>query len=442
MFRSIKMSVDQCYLFLVAALGTKITYTLVNGEIENLIQFFYYPSLFFVLQLLLFWGLLFGRKTLKIGVFGLGCHLFSVIYKTYPLTINHFFLEFIILILIFLAPLKKESLFDDRRDLKTTILYLQILYISVWFYSGIQKFFWGYYLNGEMFALSYLNSKESTDPLVQIQHFLIEGLTNFKSIFIPACCTNKELVFPGIVKSIFIVQGWLVGIFEMVFPILLFFKRTRVLGFFLVLFLQLTIVISSGEWDFMISSLIILVSLFYLYDKFDFKYVLPSKGFKSYFSFGIMICLLVWPTIHMGLSSQGYFSSWRFFGWGMYATPHPQDGVTTNIIFHPKKPLPILNQYSKNDNLKGIRFFVFDGKRLQKVNGDHYLLKKMIKFANIYFLHIPNEKHKSKLVEVALNFLKLERDEFKGADLIKTRQRFNLLENKLYTVENNYKVKF
>ena len=438
----VKLSIDQCYMFLVGALGTKITYTLVNGEIKNLIAFFHYPSLFFILQLLLFWGALFIKKTLKIGVLGLACNLFLIIYKTYPLTINHFFLEFIILVLIFISSESKKDLLSDKRNIKNLILYLQILYISVWIYSGIQKIFWGYYLNGEMFALSYLNSKESTNSLVRIQHFLIDNLTTFKSIFIPPCCTNKELVFPGIVKFIFMAQGWLVGLCEITFPVFLIFKRTRIIGFLLVLVLQLTIALSSGEWDFAVSSSILLVSLFYLHNKFELKYFWPLKKMKSYFPFGIIICLLIWPTIHMVLSGKGHFSSWRFFGWGMYATPHPQDGVTTNIIFYSKKVLPKLNNYSKSNDLKGVRYFIFDGENLQKINGDNYLFKKMIKVANTYFLHIPNEKHQKKLVEIALNLLKLEENDFKGAALIKTRQRLNLHHNKLYTMENIYKVKF
>jgi hypothetical protein len=33
--------------------------------------------------------------------------------------------------------------------------------------------------------------------------------------------------------------------------------------------------------------------------------------------------LLLWPPVHLALSRAGYFSPWRFGGWGMYATPYP-----------------------------------------------------------------------------------------------------------------------
>jgi hypothetical protein len=206
--------------------------------------------------------------------------------------------------------------------------------------------------------------------------------------------------------------------------------------------MQMSIAFSSGEWDFAVSSTILLVSLFYLYKKFEWKYFWPSRSMKSYFSFGIIISLLIWPNIHMALSNRGDFSSWRFFGWGMYATPHPEDGVVTDIIFHSKKKFPLIKNDSKGNNLPGVRLFVFDGEKLQKITGENYLLKKMIKVANTYFLHIPNEKHRKKLVEIALNFLKLDRANFKGAGLIKNRQRVNLHENQLYTEEISYKVKF
>jgi hypothetical protein len=38
----------------------------------------------------------------------------------------------------------------------------------------------------------------------------------------------------------------------------------------------------------------------------------------------VVLIMLVWPIGHMMLSSQGLFSPWRFFGWGMYATIHPK----------------------------------------------------------------------------------------------------------------------
>ena len=37
----------------------------------------------------------------------------------------------------------------------------------------------------------------------------------------------------------------------------------------------------------------------------------------------LLFVLVVWPVFQMFLCSHYRFSSWRFAGWGMYATPHP-----------------------------------------------------------------------------------------------------------------------
>lgn len=33
--------------------------------------------------------------------------------------------------------------------------------------------------------------------------------------------------------------------------------------------------------------------------------------------------LIIWPLVHLASSRAGQFSSWRFGGWGMYASPYP-----------------------------------------------------------------------------------------------------------------------
>jgi hypothetical protein len=45
--------------------------------------------------------------------------------------------------------------------------------------------------------------------------------------------------------------------------------------------------------------------------------------FRRAFRTGFLVLLVAWPVVHMALSLQGAFSSWRFAGWGMYATPYP-----------------------------------------------------------------------------------------------------------------------
>ncbi len=42
---------------------------------------------------------------------------------------------------------------------------------------------------------------------------------------------------------------------------------------------------------------------------------------------------LAWPPIHFLASEHFGFSSWRLFGWGMYATPHPESLANLNLVF-------------------------------------------------------------------------------------------------------------
>ncbi len=41
---------------------------------------------------------------------------------------------------------------------------------------------------------------------------------------------------------------------------------------------------------------------------------------KSTLKYLILFTLIGWPVAHMALSKKGYINSWKFSGWGMYAT--------------------------------------------------------------------------------------------------------------------------
>jgi hypothetical protein len=41
-------------------------------------------------------------------------------------------------------------------------------------------------------------------------------------------------------------------------------------------------------------------------------------------AYALLGIMLAWPPLHMVLARQLRFSSWRFGGWGMYATPDPR----------------------------------------------------------------------------------------------------------------------
>ena len=47
---------------------------------------------------------------------------------------------------------------------------------------------------------------------------------------------------------------------------------------------------------------------------------------------GLLVLLLIWPPVHMLLAPRLNFSSWRYGGWGMYATPDPRHAVELLVI--------------------------------------------------------------------------------------------------------------
>lgn len=47
--------------------------------------------------------------------------------------------------------------------------------------------------------------------------------------------------------------------------------------------------------------------------------------------------LIGWPPIHMGLSIHHGFSSWKFAGWGMYATPFDLKTESLQVYLVPRK---------------------------------------------------------------------------------------------------------
>lgn len=45
--------------------------------------------------------------------------------------------------------------------------------------------------------------------------------------------------------------------------------------------------------------------------------------------FGLILC---WPLFHIIIINNSKISSWRFFGWGMYATPNPNDYARLRVV--------------------------------------------------------------------------------------------------------------
>jgi hypothetical protein len=65
----------------------------------------------------------------------------------------------------------------------------------------------------------------------------------------------------------------------------------------------------------------------------------------------LLALCLAWPPAHM-LSSRAFkFSSWRFFGWGMYATPHPEGASLTIYPFGEPRPIVVTGNDELGEDL-------------------------------------------------------------------------------------------
>lgn len=56
---------------------------------------------------------------------------------------------------------------------------------------------------------------------------------------------------------------------------------------------------------------------------------------RSFASAAIGLVLVLWPPVHMTLGGRLGFSSWRYGGWGMYATPHPEFLSRVQVVVVP-----------------------------------------------------------------------------------------------------------
>jgi len=52
----------------------------------------------------------------------------------------------------------------------------------------------------------------------------------------------------------------------------------------------------------------------------------------------LILGLVGWPPIHMALASYADFSPWKYFGWGMYATPFGPKNQIVHVYVLPKHP--------------------------------------------------------------------------------------------------------
>jgi hypothetical protein len=111
----------------------------------------------------------------------------------------------------------------------------------------------------------------------------------------------------------------------------------------------------------------------------------------------VFAAAMMWPLFHMVIVHSSTMSSWRFFGWGMYATPNPeaatrlrlvilQDGVAQDVLglYSDVNRISSLNTESTCVNL----FQQEASAHVRKISHDHICRDKMASQHLDRFLHL------------------------------------------------------
>jgi len=171
-----------------------------------------------------------------------------------PFTPNHWFLEFICL--AFLALLDE----NDQQEGELLLQALRWFIITFFFYSGLQKVFYGYYFNGQF--LGYM----------MVFDFIEDRFASFLRFFMPAS-EFERLVAIGpdlnngdgpfsVDSTLFCIVSNGVYVFEMLAPILLLIPRARSLA--AILSIVFIITIEAGARELVFGALMINLLLIFL----------------------------------------------------------------------------------------------------------------------------------------------------------------------------------
>lgn len=165
---------------------------------------------------------------------------FSEFWHSFPFSINHSFLEFVIVLLMCLSKSSDEM--------------IKFIMLSVWFFSGLHKFFDGYYLNGEFFAL------EALFDSTTLGHHLNQVLNLFRSSW---------------QTGILLALSWFTILLEILLPLFLLSNKLKPIGIMSLFIFQGFIAYFSGEIDFAFTAFAIL----FLFTPRFASFAYPSLAF-------------------------------------------------------------------------------------------------------------------------------------------------------------------
>jgi len=215
---------------------------------DNLIAYLLQGSIFLCVATMFF------ERASRAGIFFLGVYKLYWVCIKFPSTANHYYFEFLVLVLLFIFhPLKKED--KDFVD-GTAIRLIQIGILSVYFYGGVHKLVHGLWLDGE-FLIQTLFKQANGGLGKSLSIFL--NLFDLHLIKGPLSLPEGLELTPFKISSLSlsIIKLLSLGtiLTEIFTPLLFIFKKTRKWGFIFMIILQVLIGFSSWETEFMFAAL-------------------------------------------------------------------------------------------------------------------------------------------------------------------------------------------
>jgi hypothetical protein len=212
--------------------------------------------------------------------------------------INHSFLELLLLVILY-------SLWD-RPAVLTAVL--QVTLVSVWAYSVLQKLYHGEFSDGAFFYALMLRWPwvVRLAPMVFVRRCAPPRIEGYATAVDPCCLRAARRLSYAVLAG------------ELVVPMVSLAFSGSATAVAAMTLLALPVGLITRELSFMATNLLVAPLFLIPFDARALLQVATSPVVVT-----ILVWLVVWPPVHAVLARSFGFSSWRLFGWGMYATQLP-----------------------------------------------------------------------------------------------------------------------
>jgi hypothetical protein len=155
----------------------------------------------------------------------------------------------------------------------------------------------------------------------------------------------------------------------------------------------------------------------------------------------IFVLLLGWPLIHIIIINNSKISSWRYFGWGMYATPNPHENRRLSVVILNKnraQSTSLIKLHEALNNLSlCLNIFEELDSNLRRLPDQNLCYEESLAMSFDFFMHFGSPKNLNKLVKEAL--ARVQRSDADALAFL-TYQRFNIFQRKAYLESDIYQI--